>query len=238
MPGSDAATREAFLADTTPFVASAPFHGESGYGGRPHDRQEQPQRRRDRRSVRRVPAILAAGALFIAGTLAVDRFGSRDDGALGSSPSTGPTAAPAPPGIGQQRPATAGPPPADVTTRRPGAAPADRAATPTAAAAPGTSTNADSPEVVYEVTASGSRNTGSVAHTDQDGDIIRRNGTPLPWRITFPVGAQRRPLVLIAQRKSGGDGGPVTCTITVNGKLLAATTADGRYAAPQCSGSG
>ncbi|MBB2946933.1 hypothetical protein FB565_006701 [Actinoplanes lutulentus] len=30
----------------------------------------------------------------------------------------------------------------------------------------------------------------------------------------------------------------MTCTITVDGKLLASTTAEGRYAAPQCSGSG
>lgn len=74
--------------------------------------------------------------------------------------------------------------------------------------------------------ASGSRNTGSVSFTDQDGDIIRRNGIPLPWRLTFPVGAQRKPLV------------PVTCTITVNGRLLASTTANGRYAATPCSGSG
>jgi hypothetical protein len=92
--------------------------------------------------------------------------------------------------------------------------------------------------VVYEVTASGSRNTGSVSYTDQDGDIIRRSGIPLPWRVTFRVGAQRKPLVLIAQRKGGGDGGPVTCTITAGGKLLASTTATGKYAAPQCSGSG
>jgi hypothetical protein len=49
---------------------------------------------------------------------------------------------------------------------------------------------------------------------------------------------QRKPLVFIAQRKGGGDAGPVTCTITVDGKLLASTTADGQYAAPECSGSG
>jgi hypothetical protein len=88
------------------------------------------------------------------------------------------------------------------------------------------------------VTASGKRNVGSVSYTDQDGEIIRLNGIPLPWRITFAVDGQRKPLVLIAQRKGGGDAGPVTCTITVDGKLLSSTTADGRYAAPQCSGSG
>ncbi len=51
------------------------------------------------------------------------------------------------------------------------------------------------PEVVYEMAASGSRNTGSVSYTDEDREIIRRNGITLPWRITFPVGAQRKPLV-------------------------------------------
>jgi hypothetical protein len=85
-------------------------------------------------------------------------------------------------------------------------------------------------------TASGSRNTGSVSYTDQDGDIIRLNGIALPWRVTFPVRGQRKPLVLISQRQGGGDAGPVTCTITLDGKLLSSTTADGRYAAPQCSG--
>jgi len=80
---------------------------------------------------------------------------------------------------------------------------------------------------------------------DSDGRIHPRSaphgdawGISLPWRISFPVGAQRKPLVLIAQRKGGGDAGPVTCTITVDGKLLASTTADGQYAAPECSGSG
>jgi hypothetical protein len=91
--------------------------------------------------------------------------------------------------------------------------------------------------VTYEVTASGSDNTGSVSYTDQDGDIIRRGGIPLPWRITFTA-EDRPPLVLHAQRKDGGDAGPVTCTITVDGKVLASSTEKGKYAAPQCSGSG
>jgi hypothetical protein len=100
------------------------------------------------------------------------------------------------------------------------------------AAAPGTG----GPVVIYEVTASGSRNTGSVSYTDQDGDIIRRNGIPLPWRVTFSLGGRKPPLVLISQRKGGGDAGPVTCTITLDGKLLSSTTAEGRYASAQCSG--
>lgn len=186
----DAATAETPPPDDpSPFAAQAPFPGEA-------------PRRRDRRAVHWALAVLAACAFFIAG-MAVDSFGSGDDGdARGVDPSTEATVAP----IG--------------------------------AGSPGTSADASPPQVVYEVTASGSRNTGSVSYTDQDGDIIRRNGIPLPWRTTFPVGTQRKPLVLIAQRKGGGDAGPVTCTITVGGKLLAATTADGVYAAPQCSGSG
>ena len=71
------------------------------------------------------------------------------------------------------------------------------------------------------------------------GSCPHRGGETRPHRrISFPVGAQRKPLVLIAERKGGGDAGPVTCTITVDGKLLASTTADGQYAAPECSGSG
>ncbi|MEU4689766.1 MmpS family transport accessory protein [Actinoplanes sp. NPDC023714] len=90
-------------------------------------------------------------------------------------------------------------------------------------------------QVIYEVTASGSGNVGSVSFTDQDGDIIRRGGIPLPWRTTFTAD-RRSPLVLHAQRKAGGDAGPVSCSITVDGKVIANTTEQGRYAAPQCSG--
>lgn len=177
-----------------------------------------------------VVAVLAVCALFVAGLLSIDPFGSGDDdgggGALGSDPSTGAPAVPTRTGGGQGDTPTA-----KITTgRQP-----DRSA---GTAAPGTSANAGAPEVVYEVTASGSRNTGSVTYTDRDGDIIRLRGIPLPWRITFPVGAQRKPLVLLAQRKGGGDAGPVTCTITVGGKLLSSTTAEGKYASAQCSGSG
>ncbi|GIE34014.1 hypothetical protein Ait01nite_070590 [Actinoplanes italicus] len=105
---------------------------------------------------------------------------------------------------------------------------------PSPAPSPASSSAAPTTTVVYEVTASGSGNTGSISYTDEDGEIIRRNGIPLPWRTTFPVGTQRHPLVLEAQRKSGGDNGPVTCTITVDGKEVTRTTAAGRYAYALC----
>ena len=240
LPDYGAATTEPPLADTARFAAPAPFPGAEAYGGQPSGWQEEPRRRRHRRANRWALVVLAACALFIAGMLAIDRFGSGDGGgALGTDPSTGASALPTPTGIGQERPPTAGRPSATVTTvRQPGAAPVSQPDSSAGAAAPDSSANAGAAEVVYEVTASGSRNTGSVSYTDQDGEIIHRNGIPLPWRITFPVGAERKPLVLIAQRKGGGDAGPVTCTITVGGKLLASTTATGTYAAPECSGSG
>jgi MmpS family membrane protein len=90
-------------------------------------------------------------------------------------------------------------------------------------------------EVVYELTAGGARNVGSVAYTDQDGDIIRDGAVTLPWRVTFRMVGRKKPLVLVAQRKKGGTG-PVTCTITLGGKVLSTDTETGRYAAPQCSG--
>jgi hypothetical protein len=170
---------------------------------------------------------LAVGAVFVAGMLALDPFGSDDDG----RDTTGPA-----------------PSPSTTTTTAAGARPAANPPATTASAAVSTSVApaastvaapaAGAPQVVYEVTASGSKNTGSVAYTDQDGDIIRRNGIPLPWRTTFALDGQRKPLVLDVQRKGGGDTGPVTCTITVGGKLLSTTTAEGRYAAALCSGSG
>jgi hypothetical protein len=91
--------------------------------------------------------------------------------------------------------------------------------------------------VTYEVTVSGSHNVGSVQYTDRDGDIIRRGGVPLPWRLSFRVTGQRHPLVLITQRKGGGDTGPVTCSITAGGKVLSTATQTGRFAAPECSAS-
>jgi hypothetical protein len=90
-------------------------------------------------------------------------------------------------------------------------------------------------DIVYEVTAGGHGDQGSVSYVDADGDIIRRSGIPLPWRTTFRRDG-KAPLVLDAQRTLGGDGGPVSCTITVDGKVVATTTARGKYAAPECSG--
>jgi hypothetical protein len=88
--------------------------------------------------------------------------------------------------------------------------------------------------VVYEVKSSGAGDIGSVQYTDQDGDIIRRGGIPLPWRTTFTVTGDHHPFVLIAQRKEGGSG-EVTCSITYGEKVLTTVTQTGRYASPQCS---
>ena len=87
--------------------------------------------------------------------------------------------------------------------------------------------------VVYVVTA-GTGDIGSVQYTDQDGDIIRRGGVDLPWRVTFHVTGTSHAFVLIAQRNRGG-AGPVTCSITVDGKVLSTATQTGRYGAPECS---
>jgi hypothetical protein len=87
--------------------------------------------------------------------------------------------------------------------------------------------------VVYEVSGSAG-DVGSVQFTDEDGDIITRSGVPLPWRTTFTMTGDRRPLVLVAQRKKGGTG-EVTCSITYGGKVLTTVTTTGRYAPPQCS---
>jgi hypothetical protein len=223
----DPAAGQVPLADTARFDDQGPF-----------DSPPRPPGRRGRRATRWVLAVLAVGALFIAGMLAMDQFGSGDgDGdALRSGPSPGASRGTVPAATrtpSRQEPtstsaasvAPAGNPAADPAGGQPSAATSDRP-----------DGSADGPVAVYEVTASGSDNTGSVSYTDQDGDIIRLSGIALPWRLTFPVGAQRQPLVLISQRQGGGDAGPVTCTITLNGKVLSSTTARGRYAAPECSG--
>lgn len=215
-PGTEPASTAPFPAAAP--AASSPFPGAAPIGWPDKSRTYHPRSRRQRR--RLVIAVLAVGAVFIAGLIALDPFGSDNEpNAKGPARVTSPTAG---------RPASS---PATTTraTTAQAAAPATSATS--AAAAPVV------PMVVYEVTASGSGNTGSIAYTDEDGDIIRRNGIPLPWRTTFGVGERRKPLVLDAQRKGGGDNGPVTCTITVGGKVLATTTADGKYASALCSGS-
>jgi hypothetical protein len=165
-----------------------------------------PDRPRPRRRTQQVVIVVFAVCALFVGGMLANDRLGDDDDVQGSAPTGAPT-----PSAG-----------------RPGSS--------AAVVAPVTSAAVRAPEVVYEVTASGSGNTGSVAYTDQDGDIIRRNGIPLPWRTTFPAGTQRKPLVIDAQRKGGGDAGPVTCTITVGGKVLAVTTNKGRYAAALCSG--
>ncbi|MFC4065911.1 MmpS family transport accessory protein [Actinoplanes subglobosus] len=225
-PAASSPFPDATPAASSPFpgaapAASSPFPGAAPIGWPDKSRTYHPRSRRQRR--RLVIAVLAVGAVFIAGLIALDPFGSDNEpNAKGPARVTSPTAG---------RPAS---PPA--TTTQATSAQAAPAAAPTtsatsAAAAPVV------PMVVYEVTASGSGNTGNIAYTDEDGDIIRRNGIPLPWRTTFGVGERRKPLVLDAQRKGGGDNGPVTCTITVGGKVVATTTADGKYASALCSGS-
>jgi Mycobacterium membrane protein len=211
------------LADTARFDDAVP----SGWVATPR-----PEERRGRRATRWIVAVLAACALFIAGMLAVDQFGGgsgEDNDAQAPAPSVGAdsrTKAAASPA------ARAGGEPVVGASSRP----AGTGSVTAPSAGGGPAPSAGGQIVVYEVTASGSRNTGSVDYTDQNGDIIRLHGIALPWRVTFEVTGQRKPLVLISQRKSGGDAGPVTCTITLDGKLLSSTTADGRYAAPQCSG--
>lgn len=114
-------------------------------------------------------------------------------------------------------------------SRPPATAPKLAAPAPAVPASPAVATRT----VVYAVTA-GIGDIGSVQYTDQDGDVISRGGIDLPWRVTFHVTGDRHALVLIAQRKRGGDG-PVTCSITVDGKVLSRTTETGRYGAPECS---
>jgi hypothetical protein len=260
----DAAAGEVPLAETAPLTGTAPFDdaatpgdaarfdGGVSFDGPPSGWVDapQPQRRHGRRAVRWVVAVLAACALFIAGMLAIDQFGSgAGNHALGSHPSTGATAGTTP-GSAQDPTSTSAPSagtagnpaggvPSGSTTAggQPGAT-GGQPGSSNGAAVPGIGTDASAPVVVYRVTASGKGNTGSVSYTDQDGDIIRRRGIPLPWQTTFRLGPQVKALTLISQRGGGGDAGPVTCTITVAGKVLSSTTAYGPHAATECSGSG
>jgi hypothetical protein len=90
--------------------------------------------------------------------------------------------------------------------------------------------------VTYEVLASGSRSVGSIEYADADGTIIRRHGISLPWRLTFRVTGRQPPLVIVSQRHEGGDGGAVTCRITVGEKVVSTATHNGRFASAQCFG--
>jgi hypothetical protein len=89
-------------------------------------------------------------------------------------------------------------------------------------------------EVVYLVSSSGKGEVASVQFTDQDRDIVSKGEVSLPWRHTFRTVGDKPPLVVVAQRKQGGTG-PVTCSISLGGKVLATAVQRGRYASPQCS---
>jgi hypothetical protein len=187
-------------------------------------------RRRERRPGRWIVVGLAALAVGMIGLLIMDQFHGDPDG---DDPAASPT---------HSTPAVAVAPGTAVTaaSRRPSAQvqPAGTGTDAASAAASGTPSSAPSeaagPRVVYEVTASGGGNIGSVEYTDENGDIIRRGGIPLPWRTSFTPVGRTPPLVVHAQRKGGGDSGPVTCTITVDGKLITSVTQRGKYAAPLC----
>jgi hypothetical protein len=88
--------------------------------------------------------------------------------------------------------------------------------------------------VVYLVSSSGKGEVASVQFTDQDRDIVSKGEVSLPWRHTFRTVGDKPPLVVVAQRKQGGTG-PVTCSISLGGKVLATAVQRGRYASPQCS---
>jgi len=89
-------------------------------------------------------------------------------------------------------------------------------------------------EVVYLVFSSGKGDVASIQFTDQDRDIIRKGEVSLPWRHSFRTIGDKPPLVVIAQRKRGATG-PVTCSISLGGKILTTAVQRGRYASPQCS---
>ena len=144
-------------------------------------------------------------------------------------------------GAPQLTPSTGGPNAGGPNAGGPNAGGPSGGAPAVVAAAPGSRTQSAAPPppgelVVYEVTSNGAKDVGGVQYTDTDGEIIRLNGVPLPWRTTFRVTGDRHPLVLIAQRKQGATTGAVTCRITFDGKLLSRTTQTGRFAAPECSG--
>jgi hypothetical protein len=217
------------LADTMPEgFASSPVHPVA-----------EPERRQ-RRPARWILVGLGALAVIMLSVLVIDPFGDDpggdDPAAASSTPAI--AAPPAPAASATGRTATAQPRPGGAGTDAASGATTGTTTGATSGTSTGTSTGTDEvepggPVVVYEVTASGSGNVGSVEYTDQDGEIIRLNGIPLPWRTTFTPRGDH-PLVLITQRKQGGDLGPVTCTVTVDGKVTDRTTARGRYAAPMC----
>jgi hypothetical protein len=91
------------------------------------------------------------------------------------------------------------------------------------------------PTVVYEVTATGSGALVDITYTDQDGDIIQLGGVALPWRLSLVRVGSRWPTVLSAHPHGFGDTGPLSCSITVNGKVLSTMTTNERPTMAYCS---
>jgi hypothetical protein len=185
----------------------------------------QPVGKRASRSRRRTPvrllAVLSAFVVaLVLGGVALANLVDDDDPGQGAGKSRIDVRAPQGGGLG-------GPPTGQATEP---ATPAPDAATEAGATPPA----GGGTVVLYEVEASGRGNVGTVEYLDKDNELIRRSGIPLPWRLQFTTSHPNFTPMVITQRTGGGDGGPVTCRVTVNGKVTDETTTPGKYAAPMC----
>jgi hypothetical protein len=83
----------------------------------------------------------------------------------------------------------------------------------------------------YDVTGDGS---GSITYmTDGNASTSQANGASLPWSQDLQIDSFFAPVSVIVQNQSGN--GPVTCTITVDGKVVSQNHATGDYAIASCS---
>ncbi|WP_170191731.1 MmpS family transport accessory protein [Saccharothrix syringae] len=102
------------------------------------------------------------------------------------------------------------------------------------AAGPGAEPVAPTHAVVYEVTGPGGKSSEIRFTTDGANTTERVEAVDLPWRreLVVPAG----PGLGIAQvMATNGQGESITCTITVNGRVVASRTARGEFTTVSCS---
>lgn len=87
--------------------------------------------------------------------------------------------------------------------------------------------------VLYEVSGSGSAS--AITYTTQDVNVVQETDASLPWSKSVDISGLGKYVSLTAS--NSGDGGEITCSVKVDGKVIITNTGSGPYASASCSGS-
>lgn len=96
-------------------------------------------------------------------------------------------------------------------------------------------TQPDGQNVKFEVT--GGSKAASITYSTPGFGISQANAQQLPWATELEFHERWEPVSLTAQKGDSGSG-PITCTVTINGHVVAQNHSDGPYAMTMCSTNG